>query len=97
MNYISYVFENEVTTQMNPKSDTTTHKTPTLGLSMAVVGLMAVIMFFGVMVVKSVSIPACLITIITLICVISKYALGYSFKELMDMMAESIKNGTFGL
>lgn len=97
MNYIPYVFENEVTTQMNPKSDTTTHKTPTLGLSMAVVGLMAVIMFFGVMMAKSVSIPACLITIITLICVISKYALGYSFKELMDMMAESIKNGTFGL
>ena len=70
---------------------------PGLGLSLFIVIMMTAIMFVGVMLTKKVSIPACLIIIITLVMVISKFQLGYSFDEMMGFMAESVKNGTFGL
>ena len=64
---------------------------PGLGLSLFIVIMMTAIMFVGVMLTKKVSIPACLIIIITLVMVISKFQLGYSFDEMMGFMAESAK------
>lgn len=72
-------------------------KQASFGLSIGVLLMIIGIMFVGVMWTKKISVPASLIIIITLICVISSYVLKYSFSDLMEMMAESIKNGTFGL
>lgn len=79
------------------KQSISQHREVTFGLSLFVIAIIVAIMFFGVMFLKTVSIQASLIVIITLICVISSYALKYSFDELMEIMAESIKNGAFGL
>lgn len=73
------------------------HNQASFGLAIGVLAMIVAIMFVGVMLLKTVSIPACLIVIVTLICIISKYALKYSFDELMGIMAESIRNGTAGL
>lgn len=82
---------------MNTISGKRDHKTPTLRMSVFILAVMAAVMVLGVVMVKHVSIPACLITIIALVGVISHYALGYSFQELMDGMADSIQKGAFGL
>ena len=72
-------------------------KQASFGLSIGVLLMIIGIMFVGVMWTKKISVPASLIIIITFICVISSYVLKYSFSDLMEIMAESIKNGTFGL
>lgn len=79
------------------KNNSSNHKEATFGLSVAILLMIISIMFVGVMWLKTISIPACLIVIITLVCLITCFKLKYKFNELIDIMAESIKNGTFGL
>lgn len=81
----------------NEKMEATKSKQATFGLGVAVLLMIVAVMFVGVMLSKSISVPTCLIIIITLICVISKFALKYSFDELVEIMANSLKNGTTGL
>lgn len=73
------------------------HKQATFGLAIGVLLMIVCIMFIGVMWLKAISIPACLIVVITLVCTISCLKLKYKFDELMNIMAESLKNSTFGL
>ena len=81
----------------NEKMEAAKSKQATFGLGVAVLLMIVAVMFVGVMLSKSISVPTCLIIIITLICVISKFALKYSFDELVEIMANSLKNGTIGL
>ncbi|MDO5707869.1 MAG: Na+/H+ antiporter NhaC [Andreesenia angusta] len=73
------------------------HQEATFGISLLAIASIVFIMFMGVMYLKTISIQTCLIVSITLLCIISSYFLKYSFNELMDIMAKSIKNGAFGL
>lgn len=73
-----------------------TFKKPTLGLALAAMGSVVLILFIGVMWLKTISIHACLMVGIVSVCLISK-TLGYQFSDLMEFMAQSIKNATFGL
>ncbi len=79
------------------KENISKHKEVTFTLSIFVIGIIVGIMFLGTMYLKTISIQACLILIITIICFISIYILRYSFDELMEIMAQSIKDGAFGL
>lgn len=72
-------------------------KKPSFGLAAAVlVGIIA-IMFVGIMLLKTISVPACLILVVVMICTVSKLCLGYSFDELMGFMGENIKDSAVGL
>lgn len=77
-------------------NETKTYKKPTMGLALAALGVIVLVLFVGVMWLKTISIHACLLISIVIICLMSK-SLGYKFDDLMGFMAESIKSATYGL
>lgn len=72
------------------------HIQPTFKLSLVVIAIIVAIMFTGIMVLKTISIQSCLIVIITIICIISSFFLKYTFDDLIKIISESVKEGTFG-
>ncbi len=72
-------------------------KKPTFALALSLLLMIAAIMFINLMYYKTVSVASSLIVIIVLICIVSKFCLAYNFNEMLEIMADSIKNGSFGL